>query len=85
MIWPLPHHQKYKISFFFFFGAQQPLSVKGNLYHLWGWLSVTFRLPPIAVSPTYGGTVYLRLEPMMGMLLSRTDGHVVSRLKDTGW
>ena len=54
--------------------VQQPLSVKPCLYHLWGWLSVTYGLPPHSriVSPTYGGTVHLGLEPITGMLLSRT-------------
>ena len=55
--------------------AQQPLSVKACLYDLLGWLSVTYGLPTPhsrIVSPTYGGTVYLGLEPMTGMVLSRT-------------
>ena len=52
--------------------AQQPLSVKACLYHLAGvgfqwlfWFTPHSRI----VSPTYGGTVYLGLEPLMGMLL----------------
>ena len=31
-----------------FFLAQQPLSGKACLYHLWGWLSMTFGIPLIA-------------------------------------
>ena len=56
-----------------FLMAQQPLSVKACLHHLWGWLSMTFWITPHSriVSPTYG-TVYLGLEPMTGMLFSRT-------------
>ena len=37
-----------QMVYFFFFLAQQPLLVKACLYHLWGWLSMTFGLPPIA-------------------------------------
>ena len=38
----------------------------------WAWLSVTYCYHSRIVSPMYGGTVYSGLEPMMGMLLSRT-------------
>ena len=54
--------------------AQQPLPVKACLYPLvkWAWISVTFCYRWRIVSPTYGGTVYSGLEPMMGILLSRS-------------
>ena len=53
--------------------VQQPLSVKACLYHLWGWLSVTYGSPHLwithsrIVSPTYGGTIHMVLEPMTVM------------------
>ena len=54
--------------------AQQPLSVNACLYPLvkWAWLSLIYCYHSRIVSPTYGGTVYSGLEPMTGMLLSRT-------------
>ena len=54
------------------FMAQQPLTVKAWMYPTSG-LSVTYWFTQSwIVSPTYGSTDHLGLEPMTGMLLSRT-------------
>ena len=54
--------------------VQQPMSVKACLYPLVG-LAFSDKLIPShssIVSPTYGGAVYLGIEHMTGMFLSRT-------------
>ena len=70
----LATNRSFFFFFFFFFTSTTDVGQGLPVPTCRLWLSVINWLPPYSmiVSPTYGGAVYLGIEPMTGMLLSRT-------------